>query len=103
LSRTQNGPGRAPQAASAINGTSGPSKESINAHPAAQDDDLSYFRANPGARTRIRAAFTNELPRALRRRARGRQLVVLVAVERDASGQPTTRARGVFFADGGTA
>lgn len=100
--KKENGPGRAPRAGSTINGPSGTSGLVSNAQVGAQDD-LSYFIANPGARTRVRAAIAGEFPSQVSRMARGRQLIVLVAIERDAAGQPTTRTRGVYFADGGNA
>jgi hypothetical protein len=66
-------------------------------------DDLAYFRAHAEARTRIRSPFVGEFPRKVLKRARGRQLLVVVAVDRDAAGQPAARARGLVFADGGSA
>jgi len=67
------------------------------------ESDLAYFRARPEARTRIRSAFPNEFPRKIMKQGRGRQAVVIVAVERNSPGEPTTRARGVLFPEGGTA
>jgi hypothetical protein len=67
----------------------------------AGEDDLAYFAARPWARTRVRLAFVGEFPRKVMKLARGRDLVVLVAVERDAAGRPTTRGRGVYFVAGG--
>ena len=69
----------------------------------AGESDLAYFTARPGARTRIRAAFDDEFPAELLPQAHGRQAMVIVAIERDTAGNPTTRGRGVFFAEGGTA
>jgi hypothetical protein len=99
----RNGLESALRATPALNGFSGP-LEFTDAHYSSQDD-LAYFRAHPEARTRIRPTFPCEFPRVLRRqaRARGRELVIIVAVERDAVGEPTTRARGIAFTDGGNA
>ena len=69
----------------------------------AGEDDLAYFTARPEARTRIRAAFDGEFPRKILKQGAGRQAFVIVAVDRDAAGNPTTRGRGVFFAEGGRA
>ena len=69
----------------------------------ADEDDLTYFRRRPYARTRIRSAFPGEFPRKILKRARGRDLVVMVAIERGATGQPMRRARGVYFTEGGRA
>jgi len=69
----------------------------------AAEDDIEFFHRRPYARTRIRAPFPGEFPRKLLRRAQVRELVVLVAIERDANGQPMRRGRGVYFTDGGSA
>jgi hypothetical protein len=69
----------------------------------AGEDDWTYFIARPHLRTRIRTAFPGEFPRKILKKGRGRTAVVIVAVSRDATGQPTTRARGVLFPEGGTA
>jgi hypothetical protein len=69
----------------------------------AGEDDLAYFTARPEARTRIRAAFDGEFPRKILKQGAGRQAVVIVAVERNSAGEPTTRARGVLFPEGGAA
>lgn len=57
----------------------------------AGEDDFAYFSARPEARTRIRAAFDGEFPREILR------------LDRDGAGDPTTRARSLFFAEGGRA
>jgi hypothetical protein len=75
----------------------------MNAPDNIGEDDFAYFRARPMARTRIRSAFPNEFPRRLLKPGGGRPAVVIVAIERDAAGQPTRRARGLVFPEGGTA
>jgi hypothetical protein len=67
------------------------------------EDDLNYFRARPLARTRIRSAFPGEFPRTILKQGRGRQAVVIVAIERNSAGEPARRARGVVFPQRGTA
>lgn len=74
-----------------------------NPHPDdAGEDDASFFRARPQARTRVRVPFPGEFPHRLLKRSRGRQLIVVVTVNRHpVTGEPTRRARAVLFADGG--
>jgi hypothetical protein len=70
----------------------------------AGETDIAYFRARPEARTRIRSATPGEFPRKVLKRARGRQVVVMVAIDRDpVTGEPTRRARAIHFAEGGRA
>jgi hypothetical protein len=69
----------------------------------AGEDDFAYFAARPLARTRIRSAFNGEFPAKLLKPGGGRPAVVIVAIERDETGQPTRRARGLVFPEGGTA
>jgi hypothetical protein len=69
-----------------------------------QDSDLSYFQINRDARTRIRRPFPHEFSRHFLKLGRGRQALVIVAILRDPqTGEPTTRMRGLTFADGGHA
>jgi hypothetical protein len=70
---------------------------------AAGESDFEYFRCRPFARTRIRAPFPGEFSRRILKRGRGRQAVIIVAIDRDAAGEPERRARGVVFVDGGHA
>ena len=72
------------------------------------EDDFVYFTRHPGASHRFRLPVDDEFPdevmREARIQARGREVLVLVAIDRNASGQPTTRARGlVCIPHGGTA
>jgi hypothetical protein len=67
------------------------------------EDDFAFFTARPLARTRIRSAFSGEFPRRLLKQGGGRLAVVIVTIERDATGRPTRRGRGLVFPDGGTA
>ena len=73
----------------------------------AGESDLAFFRARPEVHTRIRAAFPdefNEFPAGLLPDARGRQAVVIVAINRNpVTGEPLDRARGIIFVDGGRA
>jgi hypothetical protein len=69
----------------------------------AGESDLAFFRARPEAKTRIRAAYPGEFPVDLLPDARGRTLLVIVAIQRDLAGQPLHRARGLIFADEGRA
>lgn len=69
----------------------------------AGEGDLEFFRARPDARTRIRSPFPGEFGRKVLKRGRGRPAIVIVAIERDATGRPTRRARGILFPDGGHA
>jgi hypothetical protein len=67
------------------------------------ESDLAFFTARPNAKHRIRSAFAGEFPRRILKQGRGRPAVVIVTIERDASGRPTRRARGLVFPNGGSA
>jgi hypothetical protein len=71
------------------------------------EDDRSFFTRRPEARHRFRQPFLGEFPDAIlseaRTQARGCEVVVLVVIDRDASGRPSTRARGLVCLPGGTA
>ena len=68
------------------------------------EDDWDFFRSRPLLRSRIRLAFFGEFPQKLLRQANGRQVVVIVAIERHPiTGEPQTRGRGILFIDGGRA
>jgi hypothetical protein len=71
------------------------------------EDDRSFFTRRPEARHRFRRPLPNEFSAAIlseaRTQARGREVVVLVVVDRDGSGRPATRARGLVCLPGGTA
>jgi hypothetical protein len=70
---------------------------------ASGEDDLTYFRQRPHARTRVRSAFPGEFSKKILKQGRGRPAVVVVAIARDDAGNPTRRARGILFPDGGRA
>jgi hypothetical protein len=98
----RNSAGSAPRATPAFNGFCGPLEFQLNdAHCSAQADVAPFF-AHP-EHTRVRAAFHGEFPQALRRQARGREPIVVVAIIRDAIGELVKRGRGIPFADGGAA
>jgi len=68
------------------------------------EDDWTFFRARPNERSRIRSPFPGEFPRKILKQGRGRQAVVIVAIDRDAvTGEPRTRGRGILFVEGGRA
>jgi hypothetical protein len=67
------------------------------------ESDFAYFTARPAARHRIRSAFLNEFPRELLKPGGGRPAVVIVGIQRDNAGRPTTRNRSIVFPDGGNA
>jgi hypothetical protein len=67
------------------------------------ESDFDFFAKRPLARHRIRSAFPNEFPDELLKPGGGRPAVVIVAIERDADGRPTTRGRGLVFPEGGSA
>jgi hypothetical protein len=73
----------------------------------AGESDFEYFSARPWARHRIRSAFPGEFSAAIlseaRIQARGREVLVMVVTDRDASGIPSTRARGLVCLPGGRA
>ena len=70
------------------------------------EDDRSFFTRHPEARHRFRLPFPNEFSAAIlseaRIQARGREVLVMVVTDRDASGRPSTRARGLVFLPGGS-
>jgi hypothetical protein len=71
------------------------------------ESDHDYFRRRPEARHRFRLPLHDEFSAAIlseaRTQARGREVLVLVVIDRDASGRPSTRARGLVCLPGGTA
>jgi len=68
------------------------------------EDDWTFFRARPYERSRIRSAFPGEFSRKILKQGRGRQAVVIVAIDRDpVTGEPRTRGRGILFVEGGRA
>jgi len=67
------------------------------------ESDLQFFRAHPEARHRFRPPLPDEFSAAILSEARGRKVLVLVVIDRDASGRPSTRARGLVCLPGGTA
>jgi hypothetical protein len=100
---TVNGPPKVDQLGSRINHPITLSPIKLQAADDTGESDHDFFAARPRARHRIRAAFPGEFPRKILKRGQGRTAVVIVAVERDASGRPTRRARGLVFPDGGRA
>jgi hypothetical protein len=90
-----------------LGGPLDPSNNPNAAGPQAPDNsgesDFNYFSARPLARTRIRSAFNDEFPRKLLKPGGGRPAVVIVGIQRDNAGRPTTRVRSIVFPDGGTA
>jgi hypothetical protein len=97
-----NGP-RVDQLARTIDPTNNPKPAELQAPDDAGESDLAFFIKRPDARHRIRSAFENEFPDEFLKQRGGRTAVVIVAIERDAAGRPTTRGRGLVFPDGGTA
>jgi hypothetical protein len=73
----------------------------------AGEDDRSFFTRRTEARHRFRPPFPGEFPAAILSEARiqacGREVLVLVVVDRDAGGIPSTRARGLVCLPGGSA
>jgi hypothetical protein len=71
------------------------------------EDDRSFFTRRPEARHRFRSPFDGEFSAAIlseaRIQARGREVLVLVVIDRDASGIPSTRGRGLVCLPGGSA
>jgi hypothetical protein len=71
------------------------------------EDDLAFFTKRPEARHRFRLPLPDEFSAAIlgeaRIQARGREVLVLVVVDRDAGGIPSTRARGLVCLPGGAA
>jgi hypothetical protein len=71
------------------------------------ESDETFFRRRPEARHRFRLPLADEFSAAIlseaRTQARGREVLVLVVVERDRAGRPSTRARGLVCLPGGTA
>jgi hypothetical protein len=69
----------------------------------AGEDDRNFFTRCPEARHRFRLPFPGEFSAAVlseaRIQARGREVLVLVVIDRDAG----TRARGLVCLPGGTA
>jgi hypothetical protein len=70
------------------------------------ESDLEFFARRPEARHRFRLPLPDEFSTAIlseaRIQARG-EVLVLVVIDRDARGRPSTRARGLVCLPGGTA
>jgi hypothetical protein len=71
-------------------------------------NDFDFFAAHPAARHRFRPPlpddeFSAAMLSEARAQARGREVLVLVVIDRDASGKPLTRARGLVCLPGGAA
>jgi hypothetical protein len=68
------------------------------------EDDFAYFRRRPDVSSRLRLPFPDEFPADVIELARGRSMargamVVIVVIDRDSAGNPTTRGRGISFSD----
>jgi hypothetical protein len=62
------------------------------------EDDLTFFRRRPNVNTRTRLPFAGEFPPGVLEPGRG--AFVHVATLRDPlTNEPTTRGRGIFYAD----
>ena len=74
---------------------------------ASGESDFDFFAARSEARHRFRLPLPDEFSAAIlseaRTQARGREVLVLVVIDRDASGRPSTRARGLVCLPGGSA
>lgn len=64
----------------------------------AGEDDFSYFRRRPDVRRRVRFSTDGEFGPEITAQARGRPIIVMVAVGLNANGIPT-RARAFAFSD----
>jgi hypothetical protein len=69
-----------------LNPPNTPSPDQLQAADDAGESDFAYFSARPHARHRIRSAFPGEFSRELLKPGGGRTAVVIVAIERDATG-----------------
>jgi hypothetical protein len=71
------------------------------------ESDFDFFTKRPLARHRFRQPLPDEFSAAIlseaRTQARGHEVLVLVVIDRDASGKPSTRARGLVCLPGGSA
>jgi hypothetical protein len=67
------------------------------------EDDETFFRRHPNVNARTRLPFPNEFPAGLIEQGRGLTAFVHVLIIRNSDGSPGTRARGIFYGDGGTA
>ena len=73
----------------------------------AGEDDATFFTRRPEVQHRFRLPLPDEFSAAIlseaRHQARGREVLVMVVIDRDASGRPSTRARGLVSLPAGTA
>ena len=72
-------------------------------HDDTGETDWDFFARRPDAESRTRCPFPGEFPRSVIKQARGRKIFVHVYMLRDKAGAPLHRARGIFYAEGGSA
>jgi hypothetical protein len=103
---TVNGPRKSEQLGSGLNLSNNPKPDQLQA-PDDTESDLDFFAARPSVNERIRLPLPDEFSAAIlseaRTQARGREVLVLVVIDRDARGRPSTRARGLVCLPGGAA
>jgi len=100
-----NGPRDPDQLAREIDPTNNPNASTSQA-PCPADDvgqsDYDYFVAHPGVDSRVRLPFADEvLPELMGQGSR--RAFIHVFIIRNSDGSPGTRARAVFYSEGGTA
>jgi hypothetical protein len=69
---------------------------------AAGQSDYDYFAAHPNISSRIRLPFADEIAPELFEQS-SRRAFIHVFIIRNSDGSPGTRARAVFYSEGGTA
>jgi hypothetical protein len=92
-----NGP-RVDQLARTIDPTNNPKPAELQAPDDAGESDLAFFRRRPHVNVRTRLPFENEFPPGVIDADRV-AFVHVVTIRDPLTNEPTTRGRGIFYAD----
>ena len=88
---------------SKISPTNTPSLDQLQAPDDAGLSDHDYFVAHPNVDHRVRLPIEGEFPARLIEQGGGLTAFIHVFIIRNSDGSPGTRARAVFYSEGGTA
>jgi hypothetical protein len=86
------------QLGSGLNPTNNPKQAGLQAPDDAGESDLAFFTKRPNVNTRTRLPFEGEFPPGLIDAERI-AFVHVVTLRNPVTNEPTTRGRGVFYAD----
>jgi hypothetical protein len=87
---------------SKLDPTNTPKPDQLQAADTAGESDFDYFVARTDVDSRVRLPFADEVAPDLIEQG-GRRAFIHVFIIRNSDGSPGTRARAIFYSDGGTA